>query len=223
MGLGSPPTLERLEALRGAYPALRFKLDAGPRWTDALVRRLRALECVDVVDLKGCYDWTAPLPDAVQERVAVGLPEVLLEDPCLPAAGATHRGEGAPRRGGGAGAWATLAAHRERITWDAPLHGWAELLERSRPPRWINVKPSRFGSLRTLLEVYERAAAVGLHCYGGGQFELGVGRPQIQSLAALFHPDAPNDVAPVAFNAPGVPPGVPAGPLAAGGRGAGFH
>ena len=32
--------------------------------------------------------------------------------------------------------------------------------------------------------------------YGGGQYELGVGRGQIQCLAALFHPDAPNDIAP---------------------------
>ncbi len=32
--------------------------------------------------------------------------------------------------------------------------------------------------------------------YGGGMGELGVGRGQIELLAALFHPDAPNDVAP---------------------------
>ena len=33
--------------------------------------------------------------------------------------------------------------------------------------------------------------------YGGGMGELGVGRGQIELLAALFHPEAPNDVAPV--------------------------
>ena len=27
--------------------------------------------------------------------------------------------------------------------------------------------------------------------YGGGQYELGVGRGQIQYLAAIFHPDGP--------------------------------
>jgi hypothetical protein len=36
--------------------------------------------------------------------------------------------------------------------------------------------------------------------YGGGMAELGVGRGQIQLLAALFHADAPNDVAPSAYN-----------------------
>jgi hypothetical protein len=30
--------------------------------------------------------------------------------------------------------------------------------------------------------------------------ELGVGRGQIERLAALFHPDTPNDVAPSAYN-----------------------
>ena len=32
--------------------------------------------------------------------------------------------------------------------------------------------------------------------YGGGQFELGHGREQIQRLASLFYADGPNDVAP---------------------------
>ena len=37
--------------------------------------------------------------------------------------------------------------------------------------------------------------------YGGGQYELGVGRGQIQYLAAIFHPDAPNDIAPAGYDA----------------------
>jgi hypothetical protein len=49
--------------------------------------------------------------------------------------------------------------------------------------------------------------------YGGGQFELGVGRTQIQELASLFHPDMPNDVAPAEFNQPEIPRGVPRSPL----------
>ena len=36
--------------------------------------------------------------------------------------------------------------------------------------------------------------------YGGGQFELGRGRAQIQNLASVFYPDTPNDVAPGAYN-----------------------
>ena len=36
--------------------------------------------------------------------------------------------------------------------------------------------------------------------YGGGQYELGPGRLQIQRLASVFYPDGPNDVAPSAYN-----------------------
>ncbi len=49
--------------------------------------------------------------------------------------------------------------------------------------------------------------------YGGGQFELGPGRGQIQYLAALFHPDAPNDVAPAGYNEAGPRPGLAESPL----------
>jgi hypothetical protein len=51
--------------------------------------------------------------------------------------------------------------------------------------------------------------------YGGGQFELGPGRGQIQLLASLFHPDAPNDVAPGAYNAPELVDGLLQSPLPA--------
>ena len=63
-------------------------------------------------------------------------------------------------------------------------------------PRTVNLKPSRFGSLRALFEGYDFCAERGMGAYGGGQFELGPGRGQIQYLAALFHPDAPNDISP---------------------------
>ena len=60
----------------------------------------------------------------------------------------------------------------------------------------VNIKPSRLGGLRNLLDAYDYCAERGIGNYGGGQFELGVGRGQIQYLASLFHADAPNDVAP---------------------------
>jgi hypothetical protein len=44
-------------------------------------------------------------------------------------------------------------------------------------------------------------------------FELGPGRGQIQYLASLFHPDAPNDVAPSLYNLPDLPDGLPTSPL----------
>ena len=46
---------------------------------------------------------------------------------------------------------------------------------------------------------YDYLAERGIGAYGGGQFELGPGRGQIQYLASLFHPDTPNDVAPAGF------------------------
>jgi hypothetical protein len=77
----------------------------------------------------------------------------------------------------------------------------------------VNVKPSRFGSLRALCDCYDYLAERGIGAYGGGQFELGPGRGQIQYLASLFHPDTPNDVAPGEFNLPDVPEGLPSSPL----------
>jgi len=48
--------------------------------------------------------------------------------------------------------------------------------------------------------------------YGGGQFELGVGRRHIQVLASLLYPEGPNDVAPGEYNT-GTPRPGPHSPL----------
>jgi hypothetical protein len=104
-----------------------------------------------------------------------------------------------------------LAPHADRITWDAPIRSVADIAALDRRPRMVNVKPSRFGTLRGLLDAYDFLRAEGMGAYGGGQFELGPGRGQIQYLAALFHPDAPNDVAPVGYHE--VRAGLPQSPL----------
>jgi hypothetical protein len=78
----------------------------------------------------------------------------------------------------------------------------------------VNIKPSRLGGLRNLLDAYDYCAERGIGGYGGGQFELGAGRGQNQYLASLFHADAPNDVAPTGFNLPDPPAGLPSSPLA---------
>ena len=49
--------------------------------------------------------------------------------------------------------------------------------------------------------------------YGGGQFELGPGRRQIQRLASLFYADGPNDVAPSEYNDGPAREGLPTSPL----------
>ena len=99
------------------------------------------------------------------------------------------------------------------MTWDAPIHSWADVEALPFPPRCLNCKPSRFGALPRLFEFYDRCAKQEIGLYGGGQYELGVGRTQIQLLAALFHPDGWNDVAPAEFNDPEPRSGLPASPL----------
>ena len=93
-----------------------------------------------------------------------------------------------------------LEPHLERVTWDAPIGSLDDLAALPVRPSYVNVKPSRLGTLASLLDVCDHLAAEGIRAYGGGQFELGPGRGQIQYLASVFHPDAPNDVAPLGYH-----------------------
>jgi hypothetical protein len=65
-----------------------------------------------------------------------------------------------------------------------------------------------------LCELYDACEERGIGLYGGGQFELGPGRGQIQYLASLFCADAPNDVAPSGYNEIEPADGLPVSPLA---------
>ena len=186
MTLGDPPSTERLHAWLELYESLRFKLDANSAWDDALVAELAATGAVDSVDFKGHYRGTVvetPPDAALYRRVAEGLPDAWLEDPALTA-------ETEP----------VLEPHRDRVTWDAIIHSVEDIETLPWPPRTVNVKPSRFGSVERLFAAYDYCEAHGIGAYGGGQWELGPGRGQIQLLASLFHPDTPNDVAPREFN-----------------------
>ena len=208
MGLGEPPTADVIHRWLEVNPQLRFKLDATVEWDDALVAELAATEAVDVVDLKGHYasNWIDFPADAdLYRRVAEGLPDALIEDPRLE-----------PETD------AVLATHRARVTWDAPIHSVEDIRALPFAPRVINFKPSRFGSVRELLAAYDYCRGEGISGYGGGQFELGPGRGQIQHLASLFHADAPNDVAPSIYNE-GVRAGLPASPLPAPSAPTGFR
>jgi hypothetical protein len=81
------------------------------------------------------------------------------------------------------------------------------------PIRHLNVKPSRFGTLERLCACLDHCRQEGIAMYAGGQFELGVGRAQIQAIASLFYPNGPNDCAPGGYNAPEPTPGLPVSPL----------
>ena len=184
--IGDPASLAPVRALRRMDPGLHFKLDPTASWDDELLAELASLACVDVVDMKGHYRNAAvamgPDPD-LYRRVFEGLPAAWIEDPAV----ADHTIE-------------LLDRHRNRITWDEPIQSVADIQALPWPPRLLNLKPARFGSIRRLFETYDYCMARGIGAYGGGMFEQGPGRGQLQYLASLFHPDGPNDLAPVDFN-----------------------
>ena len=199
LGLGKPASIDTIHRRLGTHPGLRFKLDVEPGWSLELMGELRATGAVDTIDFKGRYgleveDGDALLP--MYERVLQSFPGAVLEDPHDEADITT-----------------LLASHRDRVSFDAPIHTVDDFASLPLQPGFVNVKPCRVGSLRDLMELYAHCAREGLHMYGGGMGELGVGRLQIQLLASLFHPDAPNDVAPSGFNAPEPAPDLPASPL----------
>ena len=107
-----------------------------------------------------------------------------------------------------------LGDHLERVSYDSPIRSAEDIGATPLAARVVNVKPSRIGSLRALFEVYARCARERRPMYGGGMGELGVGRGQIELLAALFHADAPNDVAPSACKEDDPADGLPPSPLA---------
>jgi L-alanine-DL-glutamate epimerase-like enolase superfamily enzyme len=100
-----------------------------------------------------------------------------------------------------------------RVSWDIRITSADEVRRLPERPSAINVKPARLGSIAAVFDLYELCATEGIDVYGGGQSELGPGRAQIQLLASLFHPQAPNDVAPAGYNEPNPPDGLPTSPL----------
>lgn len=197
--LGEPPSLEPVTRRMERYPTLRFKLDPTVSWDDDLIAGLVTTGAVDSVDFKGLYTGTVvdqPADPKLYERVVTAFPDAWIEDPKL-----------TPEID------ALLEPYRDRITWDANIHSIDDIEGLPFPPRMVNLKPSRLGGVKPLFDAYDYTAQRGIGAYGGGQFELGVGRGQIQYLASLFHPDTPNDTSPSGFHAMDPPPGLPASPL----------
>jgi hypothetical protein len=181
------------------YPELEFKLDPISKWTDEHMREIAATGRVRVLDLKGQYEGT-PVdqpPDARLYRSVVReFSDAIIEDPKVtPETTEALRGS------------------EDRWSWDAPIHSAADIAERA--PRFCNIKPSRFGTVERLLDAIDYCNTRDIAMYGGGQFELGPGRAQIQALASLFYADAPNDVAPSEYNVGEPRPGLPQSPLPA--------
>ncbi|SIS04674.1 enolase-like domain-containing protein [Natronorubrum thiooxidans] len=189
--LGEPPTTDRLETLRERVPDLECKLDPIPEWDAELVADIVGTvgpDGVRILDLKGQYEGTdvdVPADPELYALVLEAFPEAVLEDPALTEETRPLFDDPDVRR---------------RVSWDAPIHGIDDIEALPWEPDWLNVKPSRFGSLESLLETIAYCDERDIRLYGGGQFELGVGRGQIQLLASLCYPDGPNDVAPRAYN-----------------------
>jgi hypothetical protein len=197
--LGDPPSTERVETLLNRVPDAEFKLDPTADWTAEIVDELAAAGAVRILDIKGQYKGTEvdQEPDAaLYELVFEGFPDAVVEDPAL-----------VPETE------ALVAVNRDRISWDVPITGVDSIGDLPFPPRWLNIKPSRFGTVESLFETLAYADDHGVQLYGGGQFELDVGRGQIQALASLFYPDGPNDVAPGVYNDPEIPEELPTSPL----------
>jgi hypothetical protein len=200
LGLGEQPSVEHLRRRLARSPGVRFKLDAEASWSPALVDEIAATGAVDTIDFKGQYGFEVKdreALDALYDRVLAAFPNAYLEDP--------HDLPEVARR---------LGDQLDRVSYDAPIHSAEDIGATPLPARVVNVKPSRIGSLRRLFDVYARCAREGRPMYGGGMGELGVGRGQIELLAALLHPDAPNDVAPSAYNQDDPQGELPSSPLA---------
>jgi hypothetical protein len=197
--LGEPPSTERVDAILDRVPGTEFKLDPTAEWTAEVVESLAATEAVRILDIKGQYKGTEvdQEPDAELYRLVFeGFPDAVVEDPAIVAE-----------------TEAVVEANRDRLSWDVPITGVDSVEALPYPPQWLNVKPSRFGTVESLFDTLAYAEQEGIQLYGGGQFELDVGREQIQALASLCYPDGPNDVAPGVYNDPDLPDQLPASPL----------
>jgi hypothetical protein len=209
LGLGKEPSIEPVRRRLARSPGVRFKLDAEATWPPGLVGEVAATGAVDTIDFKGQYGFEVEDPEALgalYDRVLQSFPDAYLEDP--------HDLPEIARR---------LGDHLARVSYDAPIRSADDIGATPLAARVVNVKPSRIGSLRELFEVYACCAREGRPMYGGGMGELGVGRGQIELLAALFHADAPNDVAPSAYNEDDPTGPLPPSPLKPPPEGTGFR
>ena len=197
--LGEPPTTDRVEALLALDEALEFKLDPTPDWPQEAFVTLRETDAVRILDLKGWYEGTDVDVEADPELyrdVFAAFPAAVVED-------AAFTPETRP----------LVEPQADRLSFDYPIDGVESLESLPVEPGWCNVKPSRFGTLESLFETIAYCRREGIELYGGGQFELASGRTAIQTLAALFYPDGPNDVAPRPFNDPEASPPYPTSPI----------
>jgi L-alanine-DL-glutamate epimerase-like enolase superfamily enzyme len=200
LGLGDEPSADTIVRRLERYPTVGFKLDAAPNWSPEIIEVLAGTGAVRTIDFKGRYGLEVADEEALgvlYDAVLEAFPDAIFEDP--------HE-QYMDRLDG------------RRVAFDAPIARVEDITTEI-----VNIKPSRIGGLRPLLEIYAHCDANGILMYGGGMGELGPARGQVELLASIFHPDSPNDVAPSAFNLPEPPPGLPASPYDPGSPPPGFR
>ncbi|WP_458189340.1 hypothetical protein [Haladaptatus sp. NG-WS-4] len=180
----------RVEEALAVNPECEFSLTPTETWTADTFATLAETNAVRVLDLGNRFDRTersgSPNPTFYRD-VFETFPDAIVEDPAV-----TDEVRD------------LLAANAGRLSWDVPIHGVDDVRDRPLTPNWCTITPSRFGTVRSLFETIEYCDDHDIGMYGGGQFELCVGRGHIQLLASLFYPDGPNDVAPRSYNEPAV-------------------
>jgi len=189
----------RVEEILAVTPTCEFALKPTDGWTADTLARLAATDAVRVLDLSdqsdGNGDDRAPNPQ-LYRRVFETFPDAIVADPVV--SEAVHD---------------LLAAYSGRLSLSASVHSTANLRGTPFDPDWCSITPSRFGTVRSLLETIEYCVEQDISMYGGGQCELCVGRGHIQLLASLFYPNGPNEVAPRAYNKPTIRADLHSSPL----------
>jgi L-alanine-DL-glutamate epimerase-like enolase superfamily enzyme len=198
-GLGDPPDIDKLVNRRALHPTVGFKLDLAPSWTQEIMDRVAAVEGLATIDFKGQYGLKVENEAALlamYERTLATFTEVVFEDPHdYPAV------------------LELFVPFADRVSYDAPITSVESIGAVPIEVRIVNIKPCRVGRLQELSRLYAHCESAGIQMYNGGMGELGVGRGQAQLLASLFHPGAPNDIAPSGYNLEDPPPGLPPSPL----------
>ena len=114
-------------------PELELKLDPENDWDRPFMERLAGTGRVRVLDLKAYYTGTPVdvVPDPELYRAVVELfPDVVLEDASLDGECGT-----------------VLQGQESRLSFDAPIHSVADVRALPVEPGWLNIKPSRFGTI----------------------------------------------------------------------------
>jgi L-alanine-DL-glutamate epimerase-like enolase superfamily enzyme len=176
-GGGDP--VGHIDRLRAAGWCGALKLDVDPGWSGSIRRAIAAEAGLAILDFKGRGDG------ALVCDLSGRFPAAVFEDP--------PSTEGHPR-----------------CARDAPVVDVDAASAALACGEAINLKAPRMGgplaALRALELARNTAARVGaLRAYWGGMFEVGAGRRQARALAALFCPDAPNDLAPHDLGPPAAP------------------